>query len=77
MDAVAAIPYREVVTARGDAFRVPEYIVRVDDGSVAGWQLRYGEWTDYEDQLANREGAETALQSAIREMISRVEYRGK
>jgi len=74
MDETAKITYQEIITAHGDKFRVPEYIVRVDSDSMAGWQLRYGEWTDYEDHPT---GAEHALQSAIREMTSRVEYRGK
>jgi hypothetical protein len=76
MDATA-IEYRHVVTALGDAYRVPQYIFRVDDDYMAGWQLRYGEWTNFQDDPAGKVGAEQALQTAIREMTSRVEYSGK
>ena len=72
-----AVQYRLLSTAAGDAFQVPEHIIRVDDAFPAGWQLRYGEWTFYADHAENRAGAEKSLQLAIAEMISRIEYRGK
>jgi hypothetical protein len=69
--------YRKITTAAGDSFDVPEYIVRFDGESLTGWQLRYGEWTDYEDRPGGKGGVEKALQSAICEMTSRIEYKGK
>jgi len=71
------LQYREIITAAGDAFSVPEYIVRMDDATLKGWQLRYGEWTDYQDRAVGKSGAEKALAIAIEEMISRIEYKGK
>lgn len=71
------VQYRPLTTAAGFVFQVPEHITRVDDAHPAGWQLRYGEWTYYADYSADRSGVEKALQLAITEMVSRIEYRGK
>lgn len=72
-----SVQYRQLSTAAGYAFQVPEHIIRVEDAFPAGWQLRYGEWTFYADRSQDRAGTEKALQLAIAEMISRIEYRGK
>lgn len=71
------VPLRELVTAAGEAFLVPELILRVDDESLRGWQLRYGDWTDYPDRSGGRDGAEQALQAAIFDMRFRIETLGK
>ncbi len=68
-----AVQYRLLITAAGEQFSVPEYILRVDAAGAGGWQLRYGEWTDY----ADGGDAARALQLAIEEMTARIEYRGK
>lgn len=69
--------YREVTTAAGHQFSVPEYIVRKDEEDLTGWQLRYGEWTDFEDRPGGKAGMKKALELAICEMTSRIEYKGK
>lgn len=56
---------------------MPELILRVDDASLHGWQLRYGDWTDYPDRTGARDGAEQALQAAIFDMRFRIETLGK
>lgn len=71
------VPLREQVTAAGEVFLVPELILRVDDASLNGWQLRYGDWTDYPDRPGGREGAEEALRAAIFDMRFRIETLGK
>ena len=71
------VQYRQLSTAAGYVFLVPEYIIRVEDVHPAGWQLRYGEWSYYADYSEGREGVEKALQLAITEMKSRIEDRGK
>jgi hypothetical protein len=69
---------RKVVTSAGYRFDVPEYIVRVDEGLLTGWKLRYGEWTDYPDIPAGDEvGAKKSLDAAISEMKLRIETLGK
>lgn len=72
----APIQYSEVVTAAGATFNVPELIIRVDEPPLHGWQLRFGEWTLFEDKFGEH-GAAEALALAIAEMTERVEYRGK
>ena len=69
-----AVQYRLLITAAGEQFSVPEYILRVDAAGAGGWQLRYGEWTDYVDVAGDAAGA---LALAIEEMTARIEYRGK
>jgi len=71
------VAFRRLTTAAGAVFEVPEHIVRVDDVSPAGWQLRYGEWTFYADGSGDQAGVEESLQRAMREMQTRIEYRGK
>lgn len=70
------IVYRQLTTADGTAFSVPEFILRVDEADFRGWQLRYGEWTGFADR-PGADGAAQALQLAVEEMLERVEYRGK
>lgn len=72
-----AITYRTVVTANGQAFEVPQHIIRVDDVSPPCWQLRYGEWTDYPDRPGDPAGTGRALQRAIVEMKFRIDTLGK
>ena len=69
-----AVQYRPLTTAAGEQFSVPEYILRVEGAGAGGWQLRYGEWTDYADVAGDAAGA---LALAIEEMAARIEYRGK
>ena len=69
-----AVQYRPLITAAGEQFSVPEYILRVEGAGAGGWQLRYGEWTDYADVAGD---AAAALALAIEEMTARIEYRGK
>lgn len=71
------IEYRLVATAKGDRFKVPQFIVRLDEPSFAGWQLRYGEWTDYPDRSSGQAGAAAALEAAMAEMIFRMNTLGK
>lgn len=72
-----AVQYRLLNTATGEQFSVPEYILRVEDAGAGGWQLRYGEWTDYPDVAGDAMGTARALALAIEEMTARIEYRGK
>jgi hypothetical protein len=72
----SSIVYRQVSTADGQVFAVPEFILRVDEADFRGWQLRYGEWTDFADP-PGADGRALALQRAVEEMLERVEYRGK
>ncbi|WP_178970647.1 hypothetical protein [Aquitalea sp. LB_tupeE] len=72
----SSIVYRQLSTADGKVFSVPEFILRVDEAGFSGWQLRYGEWTDFADQ-PGADGRAEALQRAVEEMLERVEYRGK
>lgn len=69
--------YRNLTTVGGHEFCVPEHIVRIDDEALNGWQLRYGEWTDYPDASGGRCASEKALQRAIAEMQFRIETVGK
>jgi hypothetical protein len=46
----SSIAYRQLSTAAGTAFSVPEFVLRVDEADFSGWQLRYGEWTDFADR---------------------------
>jgi hypothetical protein len=69
--------YRQVTTAAGYCFAVPEHIIRIDDEAFSGWQLRYGEWTDYPDCPEGRGGAEKALRQAMFEMQFRIDTLGK
>ncbi|ATE61194.1 hypothetical protein [Thauera sinica] len=69
--------YRTVTTAAGRSFEVPEHIVRREDPAPAGWQLRYGEWTDYPDRPGDGDGAAKALALAIAEMRFRIDTLGK
>ncbi|WP_028311833.1 hypothetical protein [Derxia gummosa] len=68
---------RPVTTAAGETFDVPEFILRIDEPGRAGWQLRYGEWTDYPDAGPGGADARRALDKAIAEMQFRIETRGK
>jgi len=72
----SSIVYRQLTTASGAVFSVPEFILRVDAADFCGWQLRYGEWTGFADR-PGVDGAAQALQLAVEEMLERVEYRGK
>lgn len=72
----SSIAYRQLSTAAGTAFSVPEFVLLVDEADFSGWQLRYGEWTDFADR-PGPDGAAQALQLAVEEMLERVEYRGK
>ncbi|HEX5392060.1 MAG TPA: hypothetical protein VFW68_02180 [Rhodocyclaceae bacterium] len=69
--------FRQVITAAGDEFSVPEHILRRDDAALTGWQLRYGEWTDYPDLPGGRDGAEKALKRAMDDMQFRIDTLGK
>jgi hypothetical protein len=71
------IRYRTLTIGSGRAFEVPEHIVRLESPSPLGWQLRYGEWTDYPDRPDDPNGAEKALTLAIAEMHFRLETLGK
>ena len=72
----SSIVYRQLTTASGAVFSVPEFILRADEASFSGWQLRYGEWTDFADR-PGADGAAQALQLAMAEMQERIDYRGK
>ncbi len=69
--------YRQLSTAAGHRFEVPEHILRRDDAALTGWQLRYGDWTDYPDGPSGQAGAERALALAISEMNFRIDTLGK
>ena len=69
--------YRTLTTAAGQVFKVPEHIIRLEGSAPPGWQLRYGEWTDYPDRRGDPDGAEKALALAIDEMQFRIETLGK
>lgn len=69
--------YRNLTTAAGHEFSVPEHILRVDDDAFNGWQLRYGEWTNYPDYPGGKSGSEKALVVALAEMQFRLDTLGK
>ena len=69
--------YRNLTTAAGHEFSVPEYVVRIDEEGRSGWQLRYGEWTDYPDYPGGRSGSKKALDLAVAEMQFRLDTLGK
>jgi hypothetical protein len=71
------VHYRRLATASGRAFAVPEHIVRIDGEEGCGWQLRYGEWTDFPDDAGVRADPAEALERAIREMEFRLNTLGK
>lgn len=71
------VRYRQIVTAAGLMFDVPEHIVRMDDPDVRGWQLRYGEWTIYLDENGGRTDSGAALARAVAEMDFRLNTLGK
>ena len=52
-----AVRYDTLITPAGYQFQVPEYIIRVEDEGLRGWQLRYGEWTFFEDHSPDKNGA--------------------
>jgi hypothetical protein len=69
--------YRNLITTAGHEFCVPEYILRVDNEGLNGWQLRYGEWTDYPDYPGGKSGSAKALDLALAEMQFRLDTLGK
>jgi hypothetical protein len=69
--------YKTITTAAGQVFSVPEHILRNDESQPAGWQLRYGEWTDYPDKSERAGGALRALEIAMTEMQRRIDTLGK
>jgi hypothetical protein len=71
------VKYRQVTTRSGHVFDVPEYIVRLETVETPRWQLRYGEWTDFQDSFAGPAGTQTALDAAICEMQFRIDALGK
>jgi len=65
--------YRKGKIFTGRAFLVPEHIVRLDDGAMHGWQLRYGEWTLFSDHSSDGSGAKAALENAKKELMRRID----
>jgi hypothetical protein len=59
----SSIVYRQLSTAAGKVFSVPEFILRVDEANFRGWQLRYGEWTDFADLPGADGSAGAAMRS--------------
>ena len=68
-------PSREIILADGRRCVVPENIRRVDDSQLHGWQIRYGEWTDFPD--CGADGAAPALAAAIELLRIRLNTLGK
>ena len=64
-------------TSANEVFEVPEHIIRLDSPGAPGWQLRYGEWTDYPDPPTDRGGAAKSLTAAIAELQFRIDTLGK
>lgn len=60
---------REVVTTSGEAFEVPQGIVRIDHRSTHGWQLRYGGTKLFSD---GSDSAAASLDKARKELLSRI-----
>lgn len=60
---------REVTTALGELFSVPQGIQRLDSRSTKGWQVRYQGTKYFPD---GESGAERALQGATRELMRRI-----
>jgi hypothetical protein len=73
----STIHYLDLVLASGHCSQVPQFIVRIDTDDWHGWQLRYGEWTGFEDAGAGHAGVCKALAQALEEMHSRMDYVGK
>ena len=65
---------RTVSTYLSQVSGVPSNVQRIDQESTHGWQLRYGqgptEW--FNDQSADRDGIELALQASIEALRKRV-----
>ena len=74
---VKKVAFRLITTAKGEQFSVPIFIERLDSQSPTGWQLRYGEWTDFFDCSNSKTGASESLEKAISEMIIRINALGK
>ena len=60
---------RDVVIHTGEAFEVPQGIVRIDHRSTHGWQMRYGGTKLFSDGTA---GAGSSLAKAKKELFSRI-----
>lgn len=60
---------REVTTATGERFTVPQGIQRLDSGSTRGWQVRYQGTKYFADGVP---GAQKALEAATRELLKRI-----
>ena len=69
------VRYRYHRLADGAQVAVAEHIRRND--SDDGWQLRYGEWTDFPDAGTPDRSATAALADADREMRFRLNTLGK
>lgn len=69
--------HKTITIASGQVFSVPEHILRNDAVQPFGWQLRYGEWTDYPDQADALGGARRSLEIASAELQKRIETLGK
>jgi hypothetical protein len=60
---------REVTTAGGEHFTVPQGIQRLDSNSTKGWQVRYQGTKYFPDGTS---GAKNALEAAQRELLRRI-----
>jgi hypothetical protein len=63
---------RLVTIFSGHKFNVPQGIQRIDSHHTHGWQLRYAGTRLYSDHTVDGSGALVALQSATKELISRI-----
>jgi hypothetical protein len=65
--------YRETKIFTGQAFSVPNHVVRVDSNRGHAWQVRYGRpWKSFPDGSNDGTGAEEALRLAIDELAKRI-----
>ena len=60
---------RDITTAAGESFTVPQGIQRLDSASTRGWQVRYQGTKYFPDGTA---GARKSLESATRELLRRI-----
>jgi hypothetical protein len=65
----ALMKTREVTTATGETFTVPQGIQRLDSATTRGWQVRYHGTKYFADGSA---GAAKALQGATKELLRRI-----
>ena len=64
--------YRDRANFTAEVFSDPQHIVRLDDRSTHGWQLRYGVPLRFSDHTKDGSGASAALAFATADLAKRI-----